>query len=155
FSASFITAVAEAGLSNETVFGTAVFYPPDVIANRPAASATIVGAMYYGTDTGQLYRSDGASTWTAIAFSPVKQVQTLTDAATVTPNSAFDGGILTSLSQTTTIAAPSGSPTQFRDYVLRIKSSSSQTLSWNAIYRASPGIPLGTATSGGSQTDYW
>lgn len=34
-------------------------------ASRPAASAVASGALYAETDTGQIYQSDGASTWTA------------------------------------------------------------------------------------------
>ncbi len=84
-----------------------------------------------------------------------KRVATLTDAATVTPDSDnFDGGKLTSLSQTTAIANPTGTPTSFQQYTLRIKSTSSQTLSFGTQYRGSNTVALPTVTTGGGKTDY-
>src|SRR5262245_24550554 len=67
--ASYITSAAETGLSNERVFGSVIFYPPDILANRPSVAGTVIGAMYFATDAGgtagqgALYRSDGVSTW--------------------------------------------------------------------------------------------
>lgn len=71
--ASYVTTNAEAGLSNEKVFGASVFYPPDILANRPGAATTVVGALYFATDAGgsaglgALYRSDGVSVWERVA----------------------------------------------------------------------------------------
>ena len=84
--ASYITAVAEAGLSNESVFGATVFYPPAAVASRPAASATIVGALYYATDTQIVYRSDGVSAWTAITGAGGADKLGLTPTAVKTAN---------------------------------------------------------------------
>jgi hypothetical protein len=85
-----------------------------------------------------------------------KRIETLTDAATVTPNiDNYDGGKLTSLSQTTTIANPTGTPTSFQQYILRIKSSTSRTLNWDTQFRGSVDIPLPTATSGSNLIDYY
>lgn len=85
----------------------------------------------------------------------VKRVETLTDAATVTPNiDSYDGGKLTSLSQATTIANPSGTPTSFQQYILRIKSTSSRALTWGSQFRGGE-VSLPTSTNGGSKTDYF
>lgn len=85
-----------------------------------------------------------------------KRVQTLTDAATVTPaTDSYDGGKLLTLSQTTTIANPTGTPTAFQQYILRVLSASTQTLSWGAQFRGSTSIPLPGATTGSSKTDYF
>lgn len=85
-----------------------------------------------------------------------KRVETLTDAATVTPNlDNADGGKLTSLSQSTTMANPSGTPTAFQQYILRIKSSSAQSLTWDTQYRGSTSIALPSATTGSNKTDYF
>ena len=82
-------------------------------------------------------------------------VETLTDAATVTPNSARGGGKLLTLSQSTTIANPTGSPWPFQHYILRITSSSSQSLAWGLQFRGSTGLPLPAATTGSGKTDYF
>jgi hypothetical protein len=82
-------------------------------------------------------------------------VATLTDAATVTPDvDSYDGGKLTSLSQATTFANPTGTPTAFQRYVLRVKSSSVRAISFGTQYRGSLDLALPTSTSGGSLTDY-
>lgn len=84
-----------------------------------------------------------------------KRVVALTDAATVTPNGdTTDIGVLTSLSQTTTIANPSGTPVQQQQLEIMITSASSQTLSFGAIYSGSTAVPLPTATTGSGKTDH-
>ncbi len=85
-----------------------------------------------------------------------KRVATLTDAATVTPDiDSYDGAKLTSLSQTTTIANPTGTPTSFQQFILRIRSISPQSLSFGSGYRGGNDIALPTTTTGGSKTDYF
>jgi hypothetical protein len=85
----------------------------------------------------------------------VLPIETLTDAATVTPNAANGGGKLLTLSQATTIANPTGSPGLFQRYLLRIKSTSSRALTWGGQYRFGTDITQPTATTGGSKTDYF
>jgi hypothetical protein len=84
----------------------------------------------------------------------VLPVETLTDAATVTPNWANSGGKLLTLSQATTIANPTGTPAPFQRYLLRIKSTSSRALTWGSQYRPGTTITLPAATTGGGKTDY-
>jgi hypothetical protein len=85
-----------------------------------------------------------------------KRVATLTDAATVTPNSdTADAGILTTLSQATTIANPTGSPYNMQQYQLRIKSTTARALTWGNQFRGSNDLPLPAITSGNSKTDYF
>lgn len=89
-----------------------------------------------------------------------QRVASLTDAATVTPASdSYDGGILTSLSQTTDFLNPTGTPTDFQRYTLRIKSTTARTITFTnggsgTQYRFSTDMPAPTATSGSSLTDY-
>lgn len=84
-----------------------------------------------------------------------RRVVSLTDAATVTPNSdTTDVGILTSLSQDSTIANPTGTPVDGQQLMLRIKSTVARNLTFGAQYRGSADLALPTATSGGSLTDY-
>lgn len=83
------------------------------------------------------------------------RVETLTDAATVTPASdSYDGGKLTTLSQATEIANPTGTPTEFQRYTLRIESSTSRALTWGSQFRFSTDLPDPAATTGGGSTDY-
>lgn len=88
------------------------------------------------------------------------RIATLTDAATVTPaTDAYDGGILTALSQTTDFLNPTGTPTDGQRYTLRIKSSTTRSITWTnggsgTQYRGSADLALPAATSGSSLTDY-
>ena len=83
-----------------------------------------------------------------------KRVATLTDAATVTfDTDNYDGGYLDTLSQTTNFVL-SGTPTQFQQYTLRIRSSSVRTLTWGAGFRSAASLVLPTVTSGSNKTDY-
>jgi hypothetical protein len=85
-----------------------------------------------------------------------KRVATLADAATVTPDTdSFDGGKLTTLSQDSTIANPTGTPTAFQQYIIRIKSTSARALAWGTKYRGSNELVLPTTTTGSSKTDYF
>ena len=96
-----------------------------------------------------------ANTMTFTNKRVTKRIASLTDAATVTPDvDGYDGGKLDSVSQTTTIANPTGTPTEFQQYILRIESSSAQTLNWGSQYRATASIPLPTATAGSGTTQY-
>lgn len=83
------------------------------------------------------------------------EVEALTDAATVTPSGARSGGNLTSLSQTTTFNAPSGTPYEHQSYTLSVISSSVRTISFHADIHAFDDIPLPVATSGGGKLDVW
>lgn len=79
-------------------------------------------------------------------------ITTLTDAATVTPNvDTTTIGILTSLSQNTTIANPIGTPTNYQELVIRISSSSIMRIFWGTSYN---GL-LPNTTSGGDREDYF
>lgn len=88
------------------------------------------------------------------------RIATLTDAATVAPaTDDYDGGILTELSQTTDFLNPTGTPTDGQKYTLRIKSTTTRSITWTnggsgTKYRASPDVPLPSATSGSGKTDY-
>src|SRR5207245_1060964 len=61
--ASYVTMAAEAGLSNESVLGTAVIMSGTLGARPGAAGA---GRLYAATDNNILYRDTG-SVWSAIA----------------------------------------------------------------------------------------
>ena len=85
-----------------------------------------------------------------------ERVEQLTDAATVTPNAdLYNRGYLASVSQATVIADPSGTPGNFQQYILRITSAASQTLSFGSQFRATAANPLPASTSGSGLTDYY
>lgn len=55
---------------------------------------------------------------------------------------------------TLTIAAPSGTPVDGQQVMLRLTSTNAQTFSWNAIFAGSTDLPLPTTSSGGGKEDY-
>lgn len=82
-------------------------------------------------------------------------IETLTDAATVTP--AVDGnigGLLATLSQATEFANPTGTPVNGQRYTIRVKSTTTRALTYGSQYRGSADLALPAATSGSSLTDY-
>lgn len=79
------------------------------------------------------------------------------DATSITPNadtSDITKQANTQALGTLTINAPSGTPDDGQEWILRIKSTNVQTFSWNAIYRGGT-VALPTVTTGGSKTDYF
>lgn len=84
------------------------------------------------------------------------RVVALTDAATVTPNAdTTDMGVLSTLSQNTTLANPTGTPTDGQRFQLRVKSTVARTWTFGSKYRGGTGVPLPSATSGGGLWDYY
>ena len=77
-----------------------------------------------------------------------KRVTSTASSATPTPNSdTTDVYLVTALSQTATFGAPTGTPTQGQQLIIRIKdNATARTLAWNAIYRASSDLALPTTT---------
>lgn len=78
------------------------------------------------------------------------QLQSVADAGgTLTPVSITnDMVVATALSQATTIAAPTGSPVQGENLIIRLKDNgSARALTWNGIYRASSDLALPTTTT--------
>lgn len=104
--------------------------------------------------------ADGAITTTKIAnnaVTPAKldtasskftfsKVSSTTTAATITPNAdTTDMHIVTALGENAAIAAPTGTPVDGQNLVIRVKATgASRTLTWNAAYRA-VGVTLPTS----------
>ena len=83
------------------------------------------------------------------------RVVALTDAATVTINSAItDIGVLLSLSQSVTFANPIGSPVNGQLLQIRIASTISRAISFGTDYQAASSLGLPFATTGGGKEDY-
>lgn len=84
--------------------------------------------------------------WIGIA-SRAKRVQSVTDAATVTPNADTNECVdITALAQAVTIAAPTGTPTNFQTLIIRFKDNgTARAITWNAAFVAG-GVALPTTT---------
>jgi hypothetical protein len=124
------------------------------IGNESSISAASAGADALRISGGVLQISNG-TTWENVGSGSSFNVVTLTDAATVTPNAdTTDLGILTSLSQTTVFANPTGTPTNGQLLQIRITSSTSRAISFGTAYQAASSLSLPTATTGGGAEDY-
>jgi hypothetical protein len=77
-----------------------------------------------------------------------KRTVSITNSATPTPNSdTTDIYLVTALAQTATFGAPTGTPTEGQQLIIRIKdNATARSLAWNAIYRASSDLALPTTT---------
>lgn len=108
-----------------------------------------------GTDVPVTDGGTGAST----AIGAVRNllgVTQWTDAATVTPDSdATLFGFLATVSQDTTLANPTGTPSNGQPLTMRIKSSAVRTWTWGANYRGSNDKALPTGSAGSSLTEYY
>ena len=108
-------------------------------------SSDLAGVTNNFSVTGQISTTGGI----------LSRVVALTDAATVTPNSAItDIGILTSLSQSTTFANPTGTPVDGQLLQIRIASTISRAISFGTAYQAASSLGLPNATTGGGKEDY-
>lgn len=76
-----------------------------------------------------------------------KRVQSVTNAATITPNADSDDAVdITAIAQAFTIANPSGTPTNFQDLRIRIKDNgTARGITWGSGYAAG-GVALPTTT---------
>lgn len=79
-------------------------------------------------------------------YSP--RVQSVTDAATITPNADSNDAVdITAIAQTFTVANPTGTPVNFQQLLIRIKDNASpQTINWDTAFVAG-GVALPTVTS--------
>ena len=123
----------------------------------PAGSAVLVA--WNGADFVKLYGDyvTLASAQTLTNKEIVKRVVSLTDATSITPNiDTTDIGTQanTQAAGTLAINAPTGTPVDGQNLVLRISCANVQTISWNVAYQGSVDLALPTATTGGNKTDY-
>lgn len=90
-------------------------------------------------------------------FVKKKRVTTAADASSITPNSDNEDityQLNTQAAGTLTINADGGTPTNGQAWILKIKSTNAQTLSWNGVYVGGT-VALPSATSGSSKIDYY
>jgi hypothetical protein len=123
----------------------------------PAGETAIVA--WNGTDFVKAYADyvTAASAQTLSNKEIVKRVVIAADATSITPNAVTTDILVQANTQaigTLTINAPTGTPFNGQSLVIRISSAAVQTFAWNAIYQSSTDLPLPTATSGATKTDY-
>ena len=104
-------------------------------------------------------RKLATQSWIASNVTPlsIQRIVTIADGTTITMNAnTTDVAIQTNTQSigTLTIAAPTGIPADGQRLTLRLKSSSVQTFSWNAIFAGSNDVPLPTQSSGSNKFDY-
>lgn len=98
------------------------------------------------------FLSLGSGNWICTSYKfarkAAKRVTSEASNATPTPNAdTTDVHIITALAAGATFAAPTGTPTQGQQLIIRIKDNGgAQSLGWNAIYRASSDLALPTTT---------
>lgn len=98
------------------------------------------------------FLSLGSGNWICIDYhyarKAPKRITSEASNATPTPNAdTTDVHIITALAAAATFAAPTGTPTQGQQLIIRIKDNgAARTLGWNAIYRASSDLALPSTT---------
>lgn len=136
-----------------------------LIASSASPTNYMVGQVTaYNSGTGALtvnvLYSSGSGTLASWIIGPAPAPNTTvnprtitagTTSGTITPDSAnADQYLILGLSGATAIAAPSGAPVAGQKLMLRIKDNgSSQTLTWDAIYKAYGSVSLPAATTPG------
>jgi hypothetical protein len=115
----------------------------------PSASRTYT---FYDAN-GTIPSLDSTSTWTNKRNT--RRITTETDAATVTFNAdTTDLSILTELSQTTTFANPTGTPTNGQLWELRAKVTTTRSVLFGNQFRGSTDLVLPTNIQGGKTSRY-
>lgn len=134
-----------------------------VIANNAITTAkldadvqTIIDSVpgKYVKPSGGIPASDlSAAVQTRLANT--RRIQTLADTTTVTFDcDAYDCGVMTSLSDDVTFQNPTGTPTNFQYYTLRLTSDSPHILYWASQFRGSSHAILPDYSTGDGKTDY-
>lgn len=88
---------------------------------------------------------------------PAPRVVPITDGTSITVNTDITDiatQINTQVAGTLTVNAPTGTPRDGQKFILKIKSTNSQTFSWDVIFGGSFDIALPSSTTGYSLTDY-
>ena len=113
----------------------------DTTLTRSAAGAIEVEGVAVATATNTVTLTNKRIT---------KRIQSVTTAATITPNADNDDAVdVTALAEATTFAAPSGTPTNGQPLIITIKDNATpRALTWNSIYSLC-GTTLPTTTVAG------
>lgn len=142
------TATSLNGLTVTTSTGTLTIANGSTLATSGANSITLTSTAATNVTlptTGTLATLAGTETFTNKRITA--RVQSVSDAATVTPNADSDDCVdITAIAQAFTIANPSGTPTNFQKLIIRIKDNgTARAISFGTAYVAG-GVSLPTTT---------
>lgn len=108
-----------------------------------------------GAHAGKQLTTDG----TNVSWKPSTQARAVTIASStslVIDSDTTDVAIQANTQGAGTLSiSVTGSPVEAQKLIIRLKSTNVQTLSWNAVFTDISGVPLPTASSGSSKTDYF
>ena len=137
-----------APLASPTFTGTVILPSTTSIGNVTSTEIGYLDGVTSGIQTQIDTKITSSSSDTLTNKRITKRTVSITDSATPTPNSdTTDIYLVTALAQTATFGAPTGTPTQGQQLIIRIKdNATARTLAWNAIYRASSDLALPTTT---------
>lgn len=84
----------------------------------------------------------------SLSFRLTPRVGTTASSSTPAPTGdTVDGFTVTALAANATVSAPTGTPTDMQQLIIRIKDNgTARTLAWNAIYRGGTDLPLPATT---------
>ena len=123
-------------------------------ASNWTSEATVLadGEIGFETDTFKLKIGDGSTAWASLNYwvslgYVTRRVVSTTSTSTLTINSdSYDMAKLTAQAAALTIAAPTGTPTEGQELMIRIKDNgTARALTWNAAFVVE-GVTLPTTT---------
>lgn len=141
---------------NYTIYSTSTFASSlagqlQLPTNGSGAGLTIGDTALYRSAAGIL------SLTGALSGRINSRIQTAANATSITPTADVADAVTQTNTQaagTLTMNAPTGTPTDFQELTVRIKSTNVQSYSWNAIYRGSLDTALPVSNTGGGMCDY-
>lgn len=162
--------IGAAASNNLQITGTTTITAFDTVAAGITRSVRFAGALtltHNGTslilpggvdittvaDDRANFLSLGSGNWICLNYEYAKKramrVTSITSSATPTPNAdTTDVYLVTALAEGATFGAPTGTPTNGQQLIIRIKDdATARSLAWNAIYRASSDVALPTITA--------
>lgn len=163
-----VTASGATGTGN-AVFSASPTFTGTAVANNLTVNGTCTGcgssalpasAPFIYTNGSSVAELGTVGTGLSFAggtLSNLPTTQVVSSATSITPNIAsynFVTQINTTSSGTLTINAPTGTPVDGQQLILRLQSTNVQTFSWNSAYSGSPNLPLPTTSSGSSLYDW-
>lgn len=163
--AGAVTSAAITGTASQidVTNGTGVSGNPTVaLVNSPTVSGTMTAGSFSGAGTGltgtaaALSIGGNAATATTAVTVPVRTTVLAESYTIVVDVATTDLAVQTNTLATGTlsIATSSGSPLNGQKFILRLRCTNPQTLSWGGVFAGSTDLILPTATTGSSKYDY-
>lgn len=133
-------------------------------ASRPEQSTTAESALLTQLNNlgaggaGTAIQKTSATTFANVSLNPnIPTVVTIADGVTIAVNT--DNGTQfnqanTQAAGTLTLTNPTGTPSDGQRFIVKIKSTNSQSLTFGTLFRGSSDFGLPTSTTGGAKNDY-